>query len=336
MMKTVCRYVLSIIFLGVSISPSYGQSRAERIGSYVAWSVEMTSLSDGAMSLLDTTQADETVELHAQHQIDATTARQRLANWRNSAEAHLDALEARLAVLSVGPEFPLDGQADGIAAQRNSVADLIPRVRSFVEAQYHASSETIAGQVVDWPSVAAAQYAVIQQVYVGQIRQNLASGTSDSDRDPEEAWVESINANMASMILVLEMMRMDWGAQPSEFMVDDPVERLQARHSAVRDHVSQGRRALRERNREIQRSPSSTERGHQLLPLLEQSSTILEAAFDLETEMSALLLETGRRIESEGASIGVLAQLEAIASLEQQRSENQQRMTALAQQMFPN
>lgn len=336
MLKTVCRYALLMVFLGAAISPSFGQSRADRIGSFVAWSAEMTRVSDSALSLLDTTGADEAVELFARDQIDEPTARQRLDQWRDSAEAHLVDLEARLVVLSVGPEFPLDSQVDIVSAQRNTVETLIPRVRSFVEAQYHAASETVAGQVVDWPSVAAAQYAVFQQVYVGQIRQNLSVVTNASDSDPEGALVESINANLASMVLVLEMMRAEWGAQPSEFTIENPVGRLRERHRAVRDQESEGRRALREREREIQRSPPSTERGHQLLPLLEQNSTVLEAALSLETEMSAALWEIGRRIESEGVSADVLAELGELAIFELRRADNQQRRIALAQQMFPN
>lgn len=336
MLKTVCRYALLMVFLGAAISPSFGQSRAERIGSYVAWSAEMSRLSDSALSVLDTTGVDEALSLYASDQIDELTARQRLGDWRSSAEAHLDALEARLVVLSEGPELALDRHSDGVSAQRDAVADLIPRVRSFVEAQYHASSETLAGQVVDWSSVAAAQYAVFQQVYVGQIRQNLSAGRLTADGEPEAAIIESINANMASMILVLEMIRTEWGAQPSDFTVEDPVRRLRERHRAVRDQASQGRRALSERERNIQRSPPSTERGHQLLPLLEQTNTLLEAAFTLEAELSAALLEIGRRIESEGVSADVLAQFGAIAAIEQRRADNQQRRVALAQQMFPN
>ncbi|MED5549339.1 MAG: hypothetical protein VX529_08240 [Pseudomonadota bacterium] len=320
----------------VQSAPTSAQSREERIAAFVAWGQDVNELSNEAVSLLDSSAADEVVYLRSNSQIDEVAAQQRLDDWFSARNARLEIIEARSAVLGAGPDLMLESQEPLAGAMRSSIEDLIPRVRDFVEAQYEASSQAIAGNEVDWPAVASAQYAVFQQIYVSQIRRNLSVRQTGNGDGPEGAWATALNANMASMIVVLEMMRVEWGADPSQFSVENPVERLQERRREVRGSVAEGRRAIRERARELERSQPSTHRGDHLVPLIEQSSEILREALALEEEMSAALLDVGRRIEQEGVTEATLAQIDALSILEQRRADYQQRNTAIAQQMFPS
>ncbi|WP_417494112.1 hypothetical protein [Maricaulis sp.] len=328
--------VLITFWLGLllAVTPAYAQSQNADMQNFAAWAAETANVRQGAMELVVLSgEADEISLRKLENEISTELAMSQLATWREQADAELARLTAAYAGLQSGPQMTRSDFDEVINGAIESTNLVLEEAARMIEDSEAATRAVISGESTSTLVVAAARLGLIQSVYAGVIQQNNGVLRTRSEGDSQGTWVLAMNENIASTIVLMEVVRRQLGAEPSVFHVDDPLANARRRAARVRTLASQGHREVREQIRMVRRLTPGTEQERRMLPLIIQIYESVDEGLELEQRMARVLV-TSHEDTATISETGDLAALSQLEALENERVELQMRQIELSRQMF--
>lgn len=245
--------VIGLVLAVLLVAPTaLAQSERERVRVHSAWAQDIGELSVSAMNVIHSVDAAaQIVDSHSAGQITTDQALADLEKWHEGMRERLVLLGVQADQLAEGPALTARGREVAVETIRNQPREVIVIVEGFLDASHIFLADSVRGLDPDRGVYAASQFLVIQTYMDGVRTTNNLSAESIPSTHPQHHLMLSWGEIIEAIVLSFEISRLDYGAQPSRFHVDDMETRLRTLPDRVAEHVRSGRAATRVMIREI-------------------------------------------------------------------------------------